>query len=371
MKICYLASGTSVHTQRWITYFAEKGHDVHLITDAPLDYESVKIHLLTKRDGGSMGYNRNRFLDFASWAVKIRGMIKNIGPDVLHSHYISSYGTLGILSGFHPLVMTAWGSDILVEPKRSKILRQIVKFDVKRADAITCDGEHVEKVLAELGADPSKVNLIFFGTNTVQYSPEWRNPEIMKKLGFSGSPVVVSTRKLEPIYDIGSLIRAVPGILEQIPGAKFLIIGKGSLEAELKGLAESLGVSSSIKFIGEVQNTELPGYLASCDVYVSTALSDAGLAASTAEAMSCGLPVVITDFGDNRMWVQDGVSGCLFPPGDSPSLVDKIVYLLKNRETGLEYGGRGRDTIVERNSYHKQMARVENLYEELVKGYSR
>jgi glycosyltransferase involved in cell wall biosynthesis len=102
-------------------------------------------------------------------------------------------------------------------------------------------------------------------------------------------------------------------LLKEVPEAKFLLIEKGSQEEMLKGLAQSLGISDSVKFVGWVTPDELPHYLSSADIYVSTSLSDAGLASSTAEAMACGLPVIITDFGDNRSWIKDEENGFLIP----------------------------------------------------------
>jgi glycosyltransferase involved in cell wall biosynthesis len=126
-----------------------------------------------------------------------------------------------------------------------------------------------------------------------------------------------------------------------------------------------LGISDSVKFVGFIPNEKLPEYLASADVYVSTSLSDAGLAASTAEAMACGLPVIVTDFGDNRRWVKNGVNGFIVPLRDPKTLADKIVYLLKNENIRKEFGIRNRIIIEKKNNYYKEMERMEHIYEVL------
>ncbi len=105
------------------------------------------------------------------------------------------------------------------------------------------------------------------------------------------------------------------------------------------------------------------------DVYVSTSLSDAGLAASTAEAMACGLPVVITDFGDNRKWIEDGESGFIVPLKDPKALAEKIIYLLKNKDIRREFGMRNRKIIEEKNNYYREMEKMENSYIELTGGH--
>jgi glycosyltransferase involved in cell wall biosynthesis len=364
MKLVYLASGNSIHTQRWVNYFVDRDYEVHLITDAPYNYKSLKVHVLKK-------YFGNRVLNLLMWSTRIKKIVKEINPDILHSHYVTSYGSLGARAAFHPFVITVWGSDILVEPRKFPILKQLIKFVLKRADLITCDGEHVKGPLTSLGADPGTIHIVFFGTDVNRFSPEKRDVKLQERLGMADCPTIISTRKLEPVYDIPSLIQAVPPVLQEFPSAKLIIAGDGSQKEVLKDLAASLGVASSVIFVGDIPNAELPSYMASADVYVSTSTSDAGLAAGTAEAMSCGLPVIVTDFGDNRGWVEDGVNGFVIPTHDPASLFDKIVYLLKNRETGRTFGMKSRKIIEERNNYHKQMDKVDNLYQALVKGYKK
>ena len=113
--------------------------------------------------------------------------------------------------------------------------------------------------------------------------------------------------------------------------------------------------------VSGIPHDELPRYLTSANIFVSTALSDAGLAASTVEAMDCGLPVVITDSGDNRKWVEDGVNGFIIPLKDPKTLAEKIIYLLKNPDVGKEFGMRNRKIIEERNDYYKEMKKMENF----------
>ena len=155
-------------------------------------------------------------------------------------------------------------------------------------------------------------------------------------------------------------------MLREVPEAKFLLIEKGSQEAALKELAKSLGVLDSVRFVGWVPGDELPQYIASADIYVSTALSDAGLAASTAEAMACGLPVIITDFGDNKKWVEDGVNGFIIPSQAPEALASKIVHLLKDEEIRKRFGSINREVITERNDWEKEMGKMAKLYEKLI-----
>jgi len=298
--------------------------------------------------------------------LQFKRLVKNINPNIIHAHYITEIALLGAASGFHPFIVTPWGSDVLVAPKRSMMSRWIVKYVLKRADLITCDAEHIKEPLTKLGADPQKIKLIYFGTDTRKFNPEQRDERLRKELGILDSPTIISLRRLEPICDVESLITAVPLVLKEVPRAKFLIVDKGSQEEGLKQLAKSLGVSGSVKFVGRIPEDELPRYIASADIHVSTSLSDAGLAASTAEAMACGLPVIVTDFGDNRKWVQDGVNGFIIPLRAPQALAAKIIHLLKDEETRKRFGSMNREIIIERNNWEKEMSKMGKLYEGVI-----
>ena len=369
MKICYIAS-PGIHTSRWLKYFVDKGHEVHQITTVkPSDggVDGVRWHLL-KRFGPRMRVV-NYLINTVPLLFQFKRLIRNINPDIIHAHQIMDSTLLGAVSGFRPFVVTPFGSDVLVAPKTSKVSRWMVKYVLERADLIASDADHIKKPLTKLGADPQKFQLICFGVDTQEFKPGQRDERFREKLGILNSPTIISLRRLEPIGDVESLITAVPLVLKEVPEAKFLLVQRGSQEAKLKQLAKSLGVSDSVKFTGLVPVNEIPRYLASADICVSTSLSDAGLGASTAEAMACGLPVVITDFGDNRKWVQDGVNGFIIPMRAPEILASKIIHLLKDKETRKRFGEINRKIIVERNDREKEMGKMAKLYEELIEKY--
>ncbi|HOX22616.1 MAG TPA: glycosyltransferase family 4 protein, partial [Elusimicrobiales bacterium] len=109
-------------------------------------------------------------------------------------------------------------------------------------------------------------------------------------------------------------------------------------------------------------NNELPDELRSADVYVSTSLSDAGIASSTAEAMSCGLPVVVSDSGENRLWVNDGANGYVVPVRNPKELADKLILLLQDRDLRIKMGQANRKVIKERDDYYREMDKMDKLY---------
>lgn len=297
---------------------------------------------------------------------RARALIKEIKPDILHAHYAGVNGLLGALSGFHPFVLTAWGSDVLLAAK-SKIKGPFVKYALKKADLITCDAEHMKKSMIKLGVNNSKIEIINFGINTKEFYPDSKDEILIKNLEVPDYKIVISLRSLEPIYDLETLIKAMPPVLKEVPKTYLIIAGEGSQEKELRKLADDLRITKNIGFIGRIPNEELPRYLRMAEVYVSTSLSDGGIAASTAEAMACGLPVIITDVADNKKWVKDGENGFLIPIKNPKILADRIIYLLKNENIGKKFGEINRKIIEEKNNYYKEMEKMEEIYKKLVK----
>jgi glycosyltransferase involved in cell wall biosynthesis len=364
MKICYVADGTSIHTQKWVNYFTKKGHETHLICwKAMPGYEdNVNLHLLTRL--APKIWTVSQYLSFVFWILQVRRVINRIKPDIVDGHYITVYGFLAACSGFHPLVISAWGSDILIHPRRNFLFRFITKYALRKADMVTCDSEVAREGLTKLSVELTKIRVILKGVDTQQFSRQHRNEELGTRLGISGAPTIVSTRSLEPIYNVEMLIRAIPLVLNQTPKVKFIIAGDGKQRKYLETLATSLGISDSFRFIGRILHSDLSEYLALSDIYVSTSLSDTSHI-SLQEAMACQLAPVVTDIPANRAWIEDGKNGFIVPVNDIKALADRIVHLVRNEHLREEFGRANRRIIQEKAEYEQEMVKGEEAYQEL------
>jgi glycosyltransferase involved in cell wall biosynthesis len=238
---------------------------------------------------------------------------------------------------------------------------------LRAADLLTCDAAHMQRAMMEMGVEEKKIARINFATDLQLFKPGPTSAALKERLGIAGSPVVISTRDLRKIYNVETLIEAVPLVLRRHGGTKFVILGSGPEGPRLKALAEALGVAQSVRFAGRVPPDDLPEYLRMADIYVSTSRSDAGLASSTAEAMACELPVIITDFGDNRDWVTDGENGFVISIADVAGLAERINVLLEDERMRRLFGGRNRRIIAERSYYGTEMKKMEALFQQMIK----
>src|SRR5450759_1659013 len=197
--ICYLGNAAALPVQRWVNYFVGRGWKVDLIT----------WHLPAKASEINSEVSVHRILFPPHYIarygalIEINQLMKKIRPNIIHAYYVAHFGILaglyGSLSGFRPVVLTAWGSDILIDAKGFK--KWLIKYALKRADLITCDGENLKEAMTNLGINPEKMEIIYHGVDINEFSPKQRNDEFREKLKTFDSPIVISNRRLEPVYN--------------------------------------------------------------------------------------------------------------------------------------------------------------------------
>lgn len=363
MKIAFLANADSVHSHRWIRYFAEQtDHTLYWISPVhSIDrwFEGRKNVRYYELSGLFRGIV---LLHFFWHLVSIISFLRKIQPDVFHVHYAGRNGLLGALAHTHPMVLTAWGSDVLFAGGHF-IKRFLVSFALHNADLITCDAEHMRRAIRKFGIPTSRVHIIQFGIDTKHFAPGSCTPETKETLRIPDRyRAVISMRNFDPIYDIETVIKAIPAVLKQCPQTVFLIGGRGPQKEYLASLVSEMHVEDAVRFLGFIPNMDLPDYLRCTAVYVSTSLSDAGIASSTAEAMACGIPVVVTDSGENALWIRDGEDGFIIPVKNAEILAEKIILLLQNDTLRDRLSNRARSIIMERDDYWKEMQKMNELY---------
>ena len=306
-----------------------------------------------------------RFLRPIFYINELKKILRKIKPDIVHAHQVWIEGIVGACSGFHPFIITPWGSDVLIGPK-SVFKSPLIRYALARADLLTCDGKNTRVALERLGVSQTKIKIIGFGVDMEKFKPAARDENLAKQIRLRGGPVVISLRSLKPVYNIETLIMSVPAVLRKIPEAEFIIAGEGEEKEKLIALARESKVERSVRFIGAIPASEINRYLNLAMAYVSTSLSDSGLSASTAEAMASGLPVIVSDSGDNKKIIRDGESGFVVPLKDPVALAEKIVRVLSDVAWSRDLGKKGRAIIEEKDNYRQEMAKMDGLYNELI-----
>ena len=139
------------------------------------------------------------------------------------------------------------------------------------------------------------------------------------------------------------------------------IASSGSETKFLKRKVFEFKLTNEIEFIGKYKYQELPYILNSSDIFISTSLSDAGIASSIAEAMACQKIVIVSDSGENNLWIKNGFNGFLFKTGSAESLYLSILEAINMKSKWNNIGFQARKTILERNDINNEMKKMYDL----------
>ena len=134
-------------------------------------------------------------------------------------------------------------------------------------------------------------------------------------------------------------------------------------------MAKELEVEKFIIFTGKIETKLVSKYLASSDIYVSTSLSDGGLASSTGEAMGSELPVIVSKSTDNNYWIKHGENGYLFQKSDSKQLAKYLNTLIEDNNLRQLFGERNREIVENDYNLNIEMSKILKIYEFLSEKY--
>jgi glycosyltransferase involved in cell wall biosynthesis len=334
----------------------EKRHEVHLITHTDWKPKIGTAYYVGPFQAPK-GINYGSINQLVRISSRTKQIIKEIKPDVVHAHYIQDSGLFAALSGFHPLIITPWGSDILVHPIRNWTYRMITAYVLRKADVIHSIGNLLTRKIMELGADPNKIITVPDGVDVSLFNPEGEALEEKDNL-------VISNRNLRPVYNLNLLIRAIPHVIKEMGNAEFIIGGDGEERESLLALACSLGVDDHLRFVGSIKHEDMPKWLRAAKVYVSTSLSDA-TSTSLLEAMATGIFPVVTNIEGNMDWVTDGKNGFLVPTDDPRKLASRIAEALGNDRLRESVGRMNIEIIRKKANWQDNMSEIEETYEKL------
>ena len=365
MKIAYLSRGNNVYDRRFLEKMLERGHKVYFISYHPS--EKVKVEGVENYFYNYPVMFRFPFARSFQVAFHLRKLLKQLGPDVLHTGWIPDHGFFGALCGFHPTLSMPWGSDILIKPKESFMERIITRFTLRRADKITCDAEFVKKEIVRIsGCLSDKVIVFPWGIDLKTFCPLDGKSVIRENLGWQDKKILIMTRSMDkPLYGHETFISALPAIIEKIPDTRIILVGDGLLKEKIKKQVVALNLENYIHFAGWINEGNMAEYLNAADIYVSVSISD-GTSCSLLEAMACKLPVVVTDIPANREWVVDGINGYLVPIKDVNLLSSTIIKILKNEQSWESFGIKNRKIIETKADWENNFSILEEIYTKLV-----
>ena len=324
-SLLYASFGYTTHDHRFLKCFLDDGWKVAFLRfdglkrqlcSIPLPEEIEQIDWL----GTKTMLTTLKIRDFQLDALEVT---RRINPQVILAGPVPTIGYILATVSEVPTVLMSWASDLLIDIFESDQLLAQSKDAIELSAGIIVDSETVAEIATGLGAEEANLLVVPWGLDLKEFSPGTpRKPDGIFK--------IFSTRTLEKIYDIETLIRAAALLRSEFPDFNFLlsIVGGGSEESNLRKLASSLQVVDYIKWIPRVNENELRSVILANDLYISTAISD-GSSVSMLQAMSCGQLTLVTNLKSNMEWIINDWNGWLFDAGDASDLA-KTIFKIAN-----------------------------------------
>lgn len=371
MKLLLLSDAYSIHTIKWAKSLSKKGIEIAIFSLNCNENEvnpyqqnnNIKVYYCIDKNAKkrSSGFAKISYLKALPC---LKQVIKEFKPDIVHAHYASSYGLLGALSGFHPFILSVWGSDVFDFPNISFLHKAVIKYNLAKADKILS----TSKVMAiETNKYTDKEIVVTpFGIDLDKFKPLKVNSL------FDKNDIVIGTVKtLEEKYGIEYLIKAFAIVKDKhkyLP-LKLLIVGAGSLSTALKKLTYDLGIEKDTVFTGKIAHELVPVYDNMLSVSVSVSVSNSeSFGVAVIEASACGKPVVVSDVGGLPEVVKDGITGIVVPPRNPQKTAEAIEKLVLDVKLRKKMGEAGRKRVDKLYDWNKNVEQMIEIYKTIKRG---
>ena len=221
---------------------------------------------------------------------------------------------------------------------------------LNRADAIIAVSNFTKAYLtSRMGVASQKIELIYNGVNLDRFKEQQKSTDLLDRYGLEEKRVILTVGRLVERKGIDLVIRSIPKIVSKFPDIHYLIVGDGPYRSALEQLAQETGVADRVTFAGLVDDNELVGHYALCDVFVmpNRELPDGdteGFGLVFLEANACGKPVIAGKAGGTSDAVRDEYNGLLVDGTNLDEIATAVIRILADeqlyarlRAGGLEY----------------------------------
>lgn len=316
------------------------------------EFEALNIECYCLNLKGVKGYSEAR---------KIKDVVKNIAPDIIHTHcfrstlftalYLNKYKTISTIHCDYDTYFPAYYGKLI-----GNIMTFLMNFSLSQIQLRIC----VSGLLCDILNKRKRIKFSFVnnGVDIERFKPISDKSDLRKKLGLPlDKKLFIWVGNLIEGKNPLLLVKAIKKIMND--DFFFIFCGDGNLYSEIKEQIKNL---SNVILTGNVDNID--EYLQASDYYMSTSLSE-GLPMSVLEAMSCGLPVLLSDIEQHKYVLKDDKAGIVFKVNDEKDLMKKIKYILNSDYSEMSI--KAREVVLDNFSSLKMAENYQKKYEELVK----
>jgi len=321
---------------------------------ADLEARGIRVRALGRQNGFRPALGR-----------AVAAVAKEHDATVMHAHQYSPFVYSALARLWRPrtkVVFTEHGrlSDAPPSGKRRRVNRLLRRVPARM---FAVSGNLKSHMLGE-GFLPDDISVIYNGID-VGPVPDMSDCKRMRELlGVGNQTFVVGTvARLDPVKDLGTLIRAIAKLTLDVTSRSFglVVIGSGPEQDALERLAAELGVHRQVRFLGHRDDAR--DWLAACDAYVNCSISE-GVSLTILEAMAAGLPVVATAVGGTPE-VVDASCGRLVPARNPDALASAIAEIAAAPRLALDLGREARTRVETKFTLDRMIGEYRDVYEKL------
>lgn len=317
-----------------------------------LSTEGTPVRVLNRQPGFHPGLG-----------MRLRAVARDTGATVLHCHQYSPFVYACLARTMSPglrLIFTEHGrlNDAPPSSKR-RVANPALGLLATRILSVSHD---LKRHMVAEGLPASRIDVVHNGIDVgPRPSPEMR-ADVRRALGVTADTcVLVTIARLDPVKDLGTLIRAVAALRAASQPVALVIVGDGPERQSLESLVADLSLQAVVTLLGHRDDARR--WLAGGDIYVNSSISE-GVSLTLLEAMAAGLPVIATSVGGTPE-VIDGTSGRLVPPRDSGSLAAEILTLVRDGDARAAHGRAARHRVESSFTLDAMIEAYARLYDEV------
>lgn len=313
------------------------------------------------------GGKRRDVVGFARCVARLRRLVRQQQPDIVHSHLWPASRLTGWAVRNRPTPHVVHIHDtrpwLAGQTLRDAALRRWTRISLPAARThFLAVSEAVRQyTLEHLGPLTSTIEVCHNGIDPAVFADDEEVP--VNADVASGRLTIGTAGRFAPEKGHADLIRAVAALRERGFDCTLRIAGDGQLRREYEQLTAKLGLESIVDLPGKVR--DMPGFYRSLDIFALPSVGAEGLPITLLEAMAAGLPIVACDVAGVSEAVRDGVDGRLVPPGDHAALADALFDLAADEASRQRFAASAQQRVTESFSVAAMAERCGRLYDRL------
>jgi len=351
LKILLLAPYSSVHTKRWVN---------------SLIGEDLNVLVVTADSGSSLNGEQNiftlpllfrllpkstRFVFLGLYAKVINFFFK---ADIIHAHYLSSYGIAAALF-FDKYLVSVWGSDINLSLFKG-VQKKLLKYSLKKAEHVFVTSRFLLSRAQEFRSEG--VTVIPFGVDTDKFKPCLKAKGEFFHIG--------CTKWMSDVYGISFLIDLLENLINSYgySNVRLYLTGDAIPGCKFNKKVQELGLENFVYFMGVVDFQKMPEVYSILDLACFPSIHES-FGVSVLEASASGVPVLTSNVEGLKEVVLDGVTGSQFALDDAEGFVKQVIRHINNPELGERMGREGRKFVMNKYGWSQSVEKMVQAYKEL------